>query len=211
MKKVEDYDGGKALHDAQWTYIGRAVEAQSDYFANGIIAALLAPLALLLLSLQLLKGTSEGAADAMALGLILSEILCLALLVGVALVNPEPTAEWIENRVRTELFRREQYLLLAGVGPYLDKQPSEAAAEALRRRGEFEGADTHELPGLVPMQESSGLTWLEALHRKSMFQTAPISSREWILICAIGSENRLCGLATRFAISGRTNDCCRAR
>ena len=163
VKKPEQYGGGQTLHEAQWTYIGRAVEAQGNYFASGIVAAVLPPLALFLLSFQLLALPGGGG---WAIGLILSEISCLIILVYLALTSREPTAEWIENRLRTELFRREQYLFLAGVGPYLLQKSSEVAEEALRRRGQIEGPDAHTLVGLVPMQERSGLTWLEALHHR---------------------------------------------
>ncbi|MCU1305303.1 MAG: hypothetical protein JWQ87_5587 [Candidatus Sulfotelmatobacter sp.] len=163
VRKFEQYDGGQTLHEAQWTYIWRAVEAQGNYFASGLLAAILPPLALFLLSSQLLALPTGGS---WAIGLILSEISCLVILVFLALTSREPTAEWIENRVRAELFRREQYLLLAGVGPYLFQNSSEAAEEAMRRRGQIEGADAHALVELVPMQERSGLTWLEALHQR---------------------------------------------
>jgi len=133
VKKVEQYEGGQPLHDAQWTYIGRAAEAQGQYFATGILAAVLPPIALVLLSLQLLAVPEGGS---WALGLILSEILCLGIRVYFALTDREPTAEWIVNRVRTELFRREQYLLLAGVGPYLGRDALKAHEEALRRRSQ---------------------------------------------------------------------------
>src|SRR6266496_3263935 len=138
LKKPEDYEGGHGLHEAQWTYINRAVEAQGHYFANGILAAILPPLALFLLSFQILALPDGGG---WAIGLIVSEVLSLALLVYFALTNREPTSEWIENRVRTELLRREQYLFLAGVGPYLAKDGSDAIEEALRRRGQIEAAD----------------------------------------------------------------------
>jgi hypothetical protein len=165
VKKPEQFDGGKTLHEAQWTYVGRAVEAQGNYFAIAIATAILPPMALFLLSIQLLALPAGGS---WAIGLILSEVLCLGVLVYFALTNREPTSEWIENRLRTELLRREQYLFLAGVGPYLAKGDSEAAQEALKRRGQIEGADARTLVELVPMQEHSGLTWLEALHHKGV-------------------------------------------
>lgn len=171
VKKAEQYSGAKPLHDAQCAYIACAVEAQGDYFASGILAALLPPVALVLVSFQLLALPKGGS---WATGLILGEMSCLIILVYIALTSREPTGEWIENRVRAELFRREQYLVLAGVGPYLMQNASEAAEEALRRRGQIEGADAHTLVGLVPMQERSGLTWLEALHHSG---SAKLSSR----------------------------------
>jgi len=163
VKKPEQYDGGQSLHDAQSTYIRRAVEAQGKYYASGILAAILPAMALFLLSFQLFALPKPGS---WAIGLILSEISCLVILVYLGLTNHEPTANWIENRVRTELFRREQYLFLAGVGPYLPNNPFDAAEEALQRRGQIQGADSRVLVGLVPMQERSGLTWLEALHHR---------------------------------------------
>jgi hypothetical protein len=169
VKKPEQYEGGHTLHEAQWTYIGRAVEAQGNYFAGGILMAVLPPLALFLLSFQLVALPTGGN---LAVGLILGEISCLITLVYFALTRREPTQEWIENRIRSELFRREQYLFLAGVGPYLLEKASEAKEEALRRRGQIEGADAHTLVGLVPMQERSGLTWVEALHHKGSAKVA---------------------------------------
>jgi len=174
VKKLEQYDGARTLHDAQWTYIKRAVEAQGKYFANGILVAVLPPLALLLLSVQLLLTPHDKQPPLWTIGLIVSEVSCLVILVYLALTSREPTAEWIENRVRTELFRREQYLFLAGVGPYLTMKSSEAADEVLRRRGQIEGADTHALVGLVALQEHSGLAWLEALHHRG---SSELSSR----------------------------------
>ena len=169
VKKPEQYEGGQTLHEAQWTYIEGAVEAQGTYFASGILAAILPPMALFLLSFQLLALPKGGS---WAIGLIVSEVSCLVILVYLALTSREPTAEWIENRIRTELFRREQYLCLVGVGPYLLSKSSETAEEAMRRRGQIEGADDHTLIGLVPMQERSGLTWLEALHHRSAAKLA---------------------------------------
>jgi hypothetical protein len=163
IKKPEQYDGGEILHEAQWTYLSRAVEAQGAYFADGILRAVLPPLALLLLSLQLLAVPGGGN---WAIGLILSEVLCLGILIYSALTVREPTGAWIENRIRTELLRREQYLFLTGVGPYLGSDDSECFRIALHRRGEIEAADARTLAALVPMQEHSGTTWLEVLHQK---------------------------------------------
>lgn len=162
VKKAEQYPGGQILDEAQWTYIPRAVEAQGNYFANTILSAILPALALFLLSFQLLAVQSGE----WAIGMILSEISCLMILVYLALSNPEPTADWIENRIKAELFRREQYLLVAGVGPYLSEEPG-AVEETLRRRGHIESADAHTMLDLVRMREQSGVTWLENLYRNA--------------------------------------------
>jgi hypothetical protein len=160
-KKPEEYDEVKAAHGAQWKYIPDAARAQRGYFANGILAAVLAPMSLLLISLQLLVWAEGGW---WAVGLIISEVGCLISLVFLAMVFREPTAEWVENRIRTELFRREQYLALGGVGPYLRLDGAGTSEEVARRCGGIDSANTLELVRLIPMQERPGKTWLESLH-----------------------------------------------
>ncbi len=162
IKKPEEYEGVDALHLAQGRHHRHAVDAQGSYFANGILAALLPPLALVMLSLQLLLFREGGA---WAGGLILGEILCLGLFVHFAWTHPEPTAEWIENRVRTELLRREQYLAVVGVGPYLCKTAAEAKREAAVRLGKIKGAAGQTLNRLILAQDGTHEHWLEGLHK----------------------------------------------
>jgi hypothetical protein len=120
-------------------------------------------MSLLLVSLQLLVWPEGGW---WAVGLIISEVGCLISLVFLAMVLREPTAEWVENRIRTELFRREQYLALGGVGPYLRLDGAGASEEVARRCGGIDSANTLELTRLIPMQERPGKTWLESLHHR---------------------------------------------
>ena len=160
--KPEDYHGVKVLHDAQWKYIPEAALAQGSYFSNGILTAVLSPMALLLLSLQTLIWPEGGW---WSVGAIFGEVLCLLTLVILALLFREPTAEWVENRIRTELFRREQYLALAGVGPYLGMDEIATPEEAIRRSGEIDSANAQDLIRLIPMQAPRGITWIESLHR----------------------------------------------
>ncbi len=161
VRKPEAFGGGKHLHEAQWKYLNRAVEAQGHYFANGIRAAVLSPAALLLLALQVLIWPHGGG---WAFGLILSEAFCLGTLLYLVWTAPEPTAEWIGNRLRCEILRREQYLLVAGVGPYLGYDESSAARMAATRRGQIEGTDFGALSELVPLQDYGGKTWMEHLY-----------------------------------------------
>lgn len=190
VKKPEQYDGGQTLHSAQWKYIEHAVKAQGEFFADGVLVAILPALALFLLSFQLLA--LPASQNWMDVGLILSEIACLIILIYIALTRREPTADWIENRVRTELFRREQYLFMAGIGPYLSCNSSGGAQQALRRKGEIESADRRALLILVPMEErSSGVTWLEALHHfsaKSHVRADLVDRMESYLYYRIGKQ-----------------------
>jgi hypothetical protein len=154
------YPGIGPLHEAQSQYAALASDAQGRYFAEGLLASVLAPCALLLLSLQLLIFAHGGQ---WAIGMILSEIVCLGLLTYFALTRSEPTSEWITNRIRAELLRREQYLAIAGVGPYLVVAQKDVVGECLRRKGQIEATDSRALALLIPMQDADGRTWVEAV------------------------------------------------
>ncbi len=158
VRKPESYDGVDPVHFAKWGFLPHATSAQGAYFANGILAALLPSLAVLLLSAQILVFPSEGA---WALGLIAAEASCLFLLVHFAWSHPRPTADWIEARMKTELLRREQYLIVAGCGPYLHK----SAGEAVVRLGKIKGASKDELVRFMLLEDTVHENWLEALHK----------------------------------------------
>jgi hypothetical protein len=61
----------------------------------------------------------------------------------------------------TELLRREQYLIVAGCGPYLHKP----ASEAVVRLGEIKGASKQELMRFILLEDRVDGNWLEALHK----------------------------------------------
>lgn len=92
------------------------VDRQGQFRAIGIRLAALPTLAVLFLTVQnvFLKN-----GEALALGFILAECLLLVVMVWTIWTGQEPSRPWVVSRVRGELFRREMYLLLAGVGPYL--------------------------------------------------------------------------------------------
>lgn len=163
VRKPDEFPGVEASHSAQWNYLPKAPDAQGEYFADGILIAALSPMALLLLSLQVLVWPEGGW---WAFGLILSEMLCMLFLVFLAMTKRDPTAEWIENRVRSELFRREQYLALGGVGPYLGMDARDTSSKVLERCGQIESARAQDLVRLIRMQGDSGMNWMESLHHK---------------------------------------------
>jgi hypothetical protein len=66
----------------------------------------------------------------LALGFVLAECLLLALLVWTVWSRPVPSHAWEAERLKAELFRREMFLLLTGIGPYLGL--NEHAAHATR-------------------------------------------------------------------------------
>ncbi|MCM2392547.1 hypothetical protein [Streptomyces albipurpureus] len=95
---------------------GDPVDRQGDFRAFGIRLAVLPALAVLFLTVQILFLRDS---EALAVGFVLAECLLLAVMVWTVWKGQDPSRPWVVNRVRGELFRREMYLLLVGVGPYL--------------------------------------------------------------------------------------------
>jgi hypothetical protein len=119
-----------------WT--ARASSHQSDYLALGRQLIVLSQLAVLFLTLQLVL---QHEVDACGIILIVGELGCLALVLRAVVLTAGPTKEWVRARVRAELLRREQFLAVSGVGPYLT---AEDLAERVRLR-------LHELESDEPM------------------------------------------------------------
>lgn len=157
-KSRAHYPGAEFIHEVQSRFISEAVDAQGSYFRTGILAAMLPPLALLALSSQLLIFPAGGT---WAVGLIIAELACLGRLAFIALTQQRPTARWIAFRLRAELMRREEYLLIAQIGPYLGLEKERVLEEADRRMGLLSGAEESELRGLVPSHSFFNTTFLK--------------------------------------------------
>ncbi|MEV0220071.1 hypothetical protein [Streptomyces sp. NPDC050704] len=99
------------------------VDQQGRFRATGIRLAVLPALAVMCLTVQtvfLEKGGDLG------LGFVLAECLLLVSMIWTVWTSQEPSQPWVTSRVRAELFRREMFLLLAAVGPYLGRTDQEA-------------------------------------------------------------------------------------
>jgi len=137
----------------------------------GFVTALLGPFAVLCLSLQILKFQEP---NKYAIGLILLELLALlaTLLLGLWQIgrsHHNSFHKWIEYRVRTEVLRREQFLLQARVGPYLTEHDP---GNAVRRR--LEVIDNREDPmELILLQYPEGKPWRDELEDRGPGNTAP--------------------------------------
>jgi hypothetical protein len=158
VRKAEQFNGVTPLDTVQHRLISEATNAQGSYFQTGILAASLPPVALLMLSLQLLVFPLGGE---WALGLIIAEILCLGRLAFIALTQQKPTTRWMESRIRAELIRREQYLLIARIGPYLELTGDEILEEASRRAGLLEGLEKDELRSMISAHGFLNIAWLD--------------------------------------------------
>lgn len=178
-KAVQDVTG-ELLHGGQWKFLPKAIHAQGEYFCRGIMAAILPPLALLLLALQvILQGTHW---ESFGVGLIIAESICLAYLIYVALTQHSPASEWVTNRLKAEILRREQYLLLAQIGPYASGLSIQDSDVARTRRAQIEASNKETLRQLILTRNASGMTWLEELCRNGVGQMAPPESEDRIAI-----------------------------
>src|SRR5262249_8447340 len=115
-----DTAGGKdIIHAEQVVWDGRARDSQWDYRQLARRMAVLPSLAVFLLILQIFFGGAWFLGPAVSVACILGEILYLSRMLHVALTYAGPTKVWIQARTRAELLRRESFLRLASVGPYL--------------------------------------------------------------------------------------------
>jgi hypothetical protein len=145
-----------AVEDAQSKQHDTSISLQMKFFGRGVVAVLLAPMAAIVLSIHAALVTQPSA---WAMGLVLSEVLCLGTLLYYVHGSPMPTREWLTSRIRAELLRREKYLLFAGVGPYRGAS-LEGAQEAARSRcARIQGSDASALKKMVPLRTDFGRPW----------------------------------------------------
>lgn len=147
IKKPNAFEGVKAIDDAQKRVLPNVPDRQGRFRAVAITVALAPPLALLFLSVQTLFFPHGGP---WGVGLVIAEALFLFWVIWSVKINSDPTQHWIQERLRAELLRREQYLCLAAVGPYLTR--GSALAEGAAKRLELiVNCDIDQLWQLIPL------------------------------------------------------------
>uniref|UniRef100_A0AAU1ZXY6 Integral membrane protein n=1 Tax=Streptomyces sp. NBC_00093 TaxID=2975649 RepID=A0AAU1ZXY6_9ACTN len=98
------------------------VDRQGRFRATGIRLAVLPALAVLFLTVE---SAFLAQGSPLALGFVCAECLLLVAMIWTVRTEQEPSRPWVTSRTRAELFRREQYLLVASAGPYLGLTPTE--------------------------------------------------------------------------------------
>ena len=122
------------LHAAHEQWDQRAIDTESRVLHVGYVLAVLAPLAVLLLAIQTVFFTA-CAQRAVACGLIAAELLILAVALCSLFANLLPSShEWAGCRLRAELLRREEFLLLVRLGPYLEAATGARLTAAVQAR-----------------------------------------------------------------------------
>jgi hypothetical protein len=148
VSRPEAFEGVQEIDDVQKHMLPRAPDNQGRYRAGGMVVALLPPLALLFLVVQTLFFPSRSPWGA---GLVFGEALLLTVLVVLVWTSPTPTRSWVRARLRAELLRREQYLRLAAVGPYLGLAADRAGGASAARLDVMVSGDLQQLRQLLPL------------------------------------------------------------
>jgi hypothetical protein len=137
-----------------------AVHLQQKWLRFGLVAAVLGPIAVGLLALQVLVRPEGGP---LARWLISAEVLVLfvAVMWGFLRIG-EGRVGWVDERLRAELLRREFFLLSAGVGPYLGIDTS-AATVLIKQRLATLDSDLEEPLPLLALKHPGVSAWTHAL------------------------------------------------
>ena len=146
----------KASHQSAFENLG-------DFRAKAFVVCFLPPTSVLLLVLAIMI---DSYSPLWAVGLTVAEFLCLGSLV-LLMRNRNPNSNWVEDRMRAELLRREQYLFLALIGSDLGATESERIRQAGLRVDHFRHADPKTLLG------HSGLHALTSGDRDGRVEVSP--------------------------------------
>lgn len=132
---------------------------QGTMFLRGLTVAVLPPIAVLLAAVP-----SFAPHDSyVALGTSIAEIVVLLTAFGIVRRSAKPAESWVAARTRTELLRREEYLRLALVGPYLNR-PDDAADLIRQRIAELDPNDEASRARVIGMRDDlDGRRWIDQM------------------------------------------------
>lgn len=139
------------IDDAFKKWDGLALLRQKKQKRFGFFTTLLGPVAVLLLTVQILAFPH---ASPVALTLIAAELLALMIVLSYGFFNIGSPDEWMRYRLRAEVLRREKFLVKARVGPYLNESNP---ANALMRR--LVVIEDLEPASLISLTDREGRTW----------------------------------------------------
>jgi hypothetical protein len=141
----------------KWDQDARFHQKRQNRF--GFFTALLGPVAVLLLTVQVLVFSGPSYRP-VSVALIALELLALVIALSFGFFNIGSPNTWMRHRLRAEILRREKFLVLARVGPYLQ---GAAPGKAIERRLVLIDNATTDPVGLIALQEADGRTWAELL------------------------------------------------
>jgi hypothetical protein len=145
-----------------------AIETSRKQLKFGFSTALLGPVAVLLLTVQVLVVPYTSPFSITLIGL---ELVALLFALGMGFLPITPRGdEWVYLRLRAEVFRREGFLLQARVGPYLITRNLLNTVEGRR----LVINNTNRSPSeLIALQDPGGRPWRDELEDAGRTRTDP--------------------------------------
>lgn len=156
-RKPLDFPGVMVVTPQMRRAIGNPAHQQERLRARGVRLAVLPLLAIVMLSIQTIF-LSEG--GPLAVGFAAAECALLLFMLLVVWAGRGPTLSWVSSRLRAELFRRENYMLLAQIGPYLNVGEGDLERVRDARINLLLHADISELRRLTNMSDN-GTRWID--------------------------------------------------
>ncbi len=149
-----------------------ALENQRQRARFAVFAAALGPFAVLVLAIQALAFPHGGG---LAVGLIVAELAAVAFVLSIPFLRMGRShGLWIRERLRTEILRREQFLLRMRLGPYLKK--AEVVEAGVRARLLLIDSDETEPTAFLSLHDRENGDWrsqLEDERRAGSMTAAP--------------------------------------
>jgi hypothetical protein len=139
-----DYEGVKFIDEQQRVLLRRPPDHQRKMYTRGVVIAALPSFAVILAAIHgrlaaIVLGPTASRAElhleetSLVTGFSFAELGAMIMLIVLVTRLPAPARPWVQSRTRAELLRREQYLRLAEVGPYLNRDSGQAHEEAGKR------------------------------------------------------------------------------
>lgn len=154
-------EGIDPLADAFRRRDAAATRYQRRRWQYALFAVALSPLAALLLASQVLFLARGGPVATVLIG---AELLLLGLALALGYLQMGRShRRWIDERLRAELLRRDRYLRLMRVGPYLGANGADLVSRVQDRRMAIDN-DTRE-PAELILPIEADTSWLSALHQ----------------------------------------------
>lgn len=166
-RRPETFDGVGSIDAAQKKALAPVPDSQGRFRARALTTYAAPAVAVLLAGLHL-TFWPRGPFGA---GLVAGQALLVFFVFLRVVIDRRPAREWIERRTRGELFRREQYLCLARVGPYAEGRLTSPET----RIAEIGAASFERMNELLAMEhedDQDRATWLE--HLSSRPARAPV-------------------------------------
>ena len=160
VPKPTAFAGVEIIDAAQRQALPLVPDFQGAMFARGVTVAALPSVAVLVAAVQ----TTVASTNAhLSVGLSIANVAVMIALIGLVWRSRNPSEPWVRARTRAELLRREQYLCLAGAGPYQNLEPAGAVEMARARAGQITEAAQTRLTGLIALRSDDRGRWQDGV------------------------------------------------